>query len=120
MSLTLNAAALSTPAVPPCPSWCSGSAGHEWESLDRKSSEVTRFHQSDPSALAWISARESADRFGRLTLDAPTIEVCKLPPYARGMTSEQARDMARALLDAAERLADLEVDAVARCRRDAR
>jgi hypothetical protein len=87
--------------IPPCPSWCIRTAGHDYDSTDGWDDELTfeRDHLAFKGEVADVQATEH-NRCGVVTLDAPIIYLSLDRDGER--TAEQTRTVAAELVEAAD------------------
>ena len=91
--------------IPACPDWCRHPAGHDYDSVMRDDETFTRYHESAPRGSATIT-QEEQNKGGHVTLTAPVIT-----SWGAGgseeLTAEAARQTARELVAAADRLEEI-------------
>lgn len=80
--------------IPPCPSWCSWPAGHEYDSVAKYDVEMltyTRFHEAPVGSLT-VSVHER-NRDGVVTLDPAQVYVEEAPDLTLDKARVFAADM---------------------------
>jgi hypothetical protein len=93
-------------AVPPCPPWCREAPGHRYDSCEADEVTHVRYHESDPKTPVSIS-QEERNTGGKVTLEPPVIMRWG-EDSSEELTAAAARQRAAELLNAADRLDDIQ------------